>query len=132
MRDEWITGTAGASYQINASGSTLADLLNSATGNLTVEAREGSFPHLTLTRGPLEFERFAGKFLLNEGELDITDGKLQSLEAAYQVAGSASLSNDLNLRLVGATGRGFNITGSLFEPLVGPALFPETRAALKP
>jgi hypothetical protein len=132
MHDEWITGTAGASYEVKAYGSTVADLLNSATGSLTVEAREGSMPHLTLSRVPLEFERFAGKFILNEGELDITDGKMQTAEANYQVAGSASWSNELNFRLIRNTGRGFNVTGSLSAPLVEPALFPETRAALKP
>jgi AsmA family/AsmA-like C-terminal region len=132
MHDPWVTGTAGASYEVKASGNTVADLLESATGTLTVEAREGTLPHLTLTRDPLEFERFAGKFILSDGELDITDGKLQCTEATYQVAGSASMSNELNLRLVRNTGRGFNVTGSLTDPIVQPALFPETRAALKP
>ena len=132
MDDAWITGTAGASYEVTASGGTVAELLESATGSLTVEAREGVLPHLTLAREPLVFERFAGKFILNDGELDITDGKLQSSDATYQVVGSASLANELDLRLIRNSGRGFNVTGSLTAPRVQPALFPETQAALKP
>ena len=68
MRTDWITGTAGASYEVKATGTSLADLLQSATGALTVEAREGTLPYLMLTNMPLAFERFTGKFLLNRGE----------------------------------------------------------------
>ena len=132
MQDGWITGTAGASYEVAASGGTVAELFDSAAGSLTVEAREGSLPHLTLANSPLEFERFSGKFLLSEGNLEIADGKLQSSDVTYRVAGSASLANDLDLRLISSTGRGFNVTGSLASPHAEPALFPETQAALKP
>ncbi len=131
MHDGWISGTAGAGYEVSASGGTVAELLRSATGSLTVEAREGSLPHVTLDREPLQFERFAGKFLLSDGKLEIGDGKLQSSDTTYQVVGSASLANSLDLRLIRNTGRGFNVTGSLTSPRVEPAIFPETQAALK-
>jgi uncharacterized protein involved in outer membrane biogenesis len=131
MQDGWITGTVGASYEVTASGGTVSELLDSASGSLTVEAREGSLPHLTLIREPVEFERFAGKFFLNDGKLEISDGRLQSSEITYQVVGSASLANALDLKLIRNTGRGFTITGSLTAPRVEPALFPETQAALK-
>ena len=42
MRTDWTPGTAGASYEVKATGTSLADLLQSATGALTVEAREGN------------------------------------------------------------------------------------------
>ena len=132
MHTDWITGTAGASYEISAAGASLADLLQSATGTLTVEAREGTLPFLMLTNVPLAFERFTGKFLLNRGKLEIADGKLQSADVTYQVLGSASLANELDLRLIRNTGRGFTVTGSVSAPRVEPALFPETQAALKP
>jgi hypothetical protein len=132
MRTDWITGTAGASYEVKATGTSLADLLQSATGALTVEAREGTLPYLMLTNMPLAFERFTGKFLLNGGKLEIGDGKLQSADITYQVVGSASLANQLDLRLIRNTGRGFTVTGSVSAPRVEPALFPETQAALKP
>lgn len=132
MHTDWITGTAGASYEVKAAGASVAELLESAAGTLTVEAREAALPHLMLTNEPLEFERFAGKFLLHEARLEIAEGKLQSADVTYQVVGSASLANELDLRLIPNTGRGFNITGSLTAPRVEPALFPETQAALKP
>jgi hypothetical protein len=132
MNDDWITGTAGASYEVTAAGGTVSELLGAATGSLTVEAREGSLPHLILDREALQFERLAGKFILKDGELSITDGKLQTSDATYQMVGSASLANELDLRLIRNTGRGFTVTGSVAAPRVEPALFPETRAALKP
>jgi hypothetical protein len=132
MNDGWITGTAGASYDVTASGSTVSELLGAASGSLTVEAREGSLPHLFLDREALQFERLAGKFVLKDGELSVADGKLQTSDATYQVVGSASLANELDLRLIRNTGRGFTVTGSVAAPRVEPALFPETRAALKP
>jgi uncharacterized protein involved in outer membrane biogenesis len=132
MHDGWVTGTAGASYEVKASGNTVADLLEAASATITVEAREGNFPHLTLAENPLEFERFLGKFNLNDRTLQIADGKLQTSDATYQVTGSASLSNTLDFRLILNTGRGFNVTGSLTLPRVEPAVFPETQAALHP
>jgi hypothetical protein len=132
MHTDWITGTAGASYEVKATGTSLADLLHAATGTLTVEAREGTLPYLILTNVPLAFERFTGKFLLNQGKLEIGDGKLQNADVTYQVVGSASLASELDLRLIRNTGRGFTVTGSVTAPRVEPALFPETQAALKP
>src|SRR5208337_1476739 len=48
MNDGWITGLAGATYTVTASGLTAAELFSSARGNLQVTAQDGEFPHLVL------------------------------------------------------------------------------------
>lgn len=134
MNDGWITGTASAAYDVSAKGDTLAQLLVSATGNLDVSAHDGGLPHILLTAGtvPLSIERFSGRFVIRAGKLELADGKLLSSGGAYAVTGSASLTNSLDLNLIRNSGRGFNISGSLAEPHVEPAVFPEAQAALKP
>ena len=57
---------------------------------------------------------------------------MQSADITYQVVGSASLANQLDLRLIRNTGRGFTVTGSVSAPRVERRCFPETQAALKP
>ncbi len=134
MNDGWITGTASAAYDVSAKGDTVVQLLNSATGSLDVSAHDGGLPHVLLTAGavPLSIERFSGRFVIKAGKLELADGKLRSSGGAYAVTGSASMTNSLDLNLIRNSGRGFNISGSLAEPRVEPAVFPEAQAALKP
>ncbi len=76
--------------------------------------------------------RLFARMQLHDGNLEIQEGKLDSLHGIYQVSGTASLAGKLNLKLAGEGVRGFNITGTLTSPLVAPSGAVETRAALKP
>jgi hypothetical protein len=69
---------------------------------------------------------------LHDGGIDINEGKLDSPGGAYQVSGTVSFDRELAIKLVHAGSPGYNITGTLEEPLVAPVNAVETRAQLKP
>ena len=133
MHDDWITGTASATFDVKAFGSSLPQLLTSASGHLQVQARDGSFPRVILvpSGGPLIVERFAGDFLLGESKLELSEGKLEAPGGIYQVSGTASLAKTWNLQLTRDTTHTFNITGTLATPHVEQSTLADTRAALK-
>ena len=134
MSDDWITGSAVATYKVRASGLDASELSASANGTLKVNAQNGVLRHLALadeTR-PLQMHRLAARLLLQDGKFEIQEGKLETPTDVYQVSGTASLTRILNLKLTRQGAPGFNVTGTLMEPHVSPILTAETRAALKP
>lgn len=134
MHDDWVSGTADATYHAAASGSSAAELLSSATAILDVDAGNGVMPHIDLNKfaGSLRFSRFKGNLILRHKELDFDQAKLEVPDDIYEVTGTASLGRALNLRLVGRGARGLNITGTLAAPVVSSSRLPETQVALKP
>jgi hypothetical protein len=134
MDDDWITGSATATYRVRASGLDATELFASAISTLKVDARDGLLRHVALAEGtgPLQMHRLAAHLSLRDGEFEIQEGKLETSAGIYQVSGTASLTRMLNLKLTQEGAPGFNITGTLTEPHVSPILSPETRAALKP
>lgn len=133
MHDAWVTGTATANYQVATSGWSAPELL-AANASLQVEAQDARLSHIALgnTTGPLLVHRFAGKFLIRNGRLEIQNGKLDTAGGIYLMNGTASFSRNLDLKLSREGSRGFSITGTLTEPHVTSLAMPETRAALKP
>ena len=134
MQDNWITGTATATYQLSLSGLSATELLSSANASLQVDARDGSLPHVTLAgvKGPLRMNHFVGHLLFSDGKFEIQEGKLETPDSIYQVSGTASLDRILDVKLIREGAPGYTITGTLTEPHVAVALPPETQAALKP
>jgi hypothetical protein len=132
MNDDWITGSAMATYRVKTSGLDTAELFASATGGLKVDARDGLLLHVALGEGPLQIHRLAAHLLLHDGGFEIQDGTLKTTTSLYQVSGMASLTRVLDLKLTHEGAPGFNITGTVTEPHVSPILTPETQAALKP
>ncbi len=134
MNDDWITGSASATYEVSTSGLETSDLFASATGTLNIKAQNGVLRHLALAEGsgPLQMHRLAARLFLHDGQFEIQGGKLETPAETYQVSGTASLTRILNLKLTRQGAPGYNITGTLLEPHVSTILSPETRAALKP
>lgn len=134
MRNGWITGTAMATYRATASGLNSAELLASARATLQVDAHEGSLPHVALTgiAGPLRLNRVKARLLLENGKFEFQESKLETPSGIYQVSGSASLGQTLDVKLMRDGAPGFNIRGTLAAPRVTPAPTPETQVALKP
>ena len=134
MHDAWVRGAAGAAYRVSASGWSAADMLASANATLDVVAVDGMLPHITLAAGspPLTMRRFSGRVVFHNRQFEIQQGKLETPRGIYDVSGSASPGQALNLKLMRSQSRGFNITGSLAAPRVTEVSQPETRAALKP
>ena len=134
MHDDWITGTANASYKMTATCP--ADFWKSAEATLRVSMKEGAFPHVSIgdDAQSLRVSRLDGQANLHAGTLEIKDAKLDSPEGHYQLSGTASPNRELDFRLKGApdnpTG-GYAITGTLAEPRVS-ALRGTEQARLKP
>ncbi len=134
MHDGWITGTSEGTYEFVSSGVTLPQLLANASGTLTFDAREGVLPHLKLSAGgePLRMRRFTGQLVLHNLTFEIRESKLETPAGIYQVSGTASPGQRLQVKLTRAGGGGFNVTGTLSAPRALPTSAGETQAALKP
>lgn len=134
MKDGWITGLATATYKLSTSGLDASDLFASATSTLNVNAQNVVLRHLALAEGsgPLQIHRLAARLLLNNGQFEIQESKLETPAETYQVSGTASLTRNLNLKLTRQGAPGYNITGTLMEPHVSTIISSETQAALKP
>ncbi len=134
MRDNWVTGTATASYEITASGASAAEFLSSVRGRFDIAAREVTLPHLVLSAGagPVFAKRFTGTILLRGDRTDIQEGKLETGSGIYQISGTARTGAGLDLRMLKDEVHGYTITGPLATPRVAAVSVAETRAALKP
>ena len=134
MNGDWITGTGTASYRASTSGLTAKELFASATASLQVDVSAATLPHIMLTDGasPLQMRHLTAHLVLRDGTFDIQTGRLETGTDVFQLSGTASLTQILNLKLTRESASGFSITGTLTEPHVAPVVTPETRAALKP
>jgi hypothetical protein len=134
MNDDWITGSATASYRVKTSGLDATGLFASAVSTLKLEARDGLLSHIALTEGtgPLQMQRLTTQLSLHDGKFEVEEGKLETSAGIFQVSGTASLTRVLNLKLTREGAPGFTVTGTLTEPHVSPIVSPETQAELKP
>jgi hypothetical protein len=136
MKDPWITGTANTTYELK--GTCPAAFWTSADGTLQFEVRDGVLPHISLPEvsGPLKVARFAGKARIAAGKIEAIDTKLDSASGKFVVSGTASLKQDLDLKLARSTNgipvAGFAITGTPVAPRITSLPRPETQARLKP
>jgi hypothetical protein len=134
MHDDWITGTASVEYNVKTLGWSKPELLANAAATLQVEAHDGSLPHLVLggESSPLQVNRFVGRLQLHDKTVEIEEGKLQTPTSIYQLSGTASFDQAIDMKLVRDRARAFNITGTLTQPHVVVNASPDTQAALKP
>ncbi len=140
MRDPWISGIGGGTYQITASGRTSAEFWQSAVANLRFDLRDGVLSHIALAsdEAPLQIGRWQGRAELRDGTLEIDKGALISSATVYEVSGTASLGQNLDFKLIAgseaksAGSLAYSITGTVAEPHVAVSPTPETQAQLKP
>jgi hypothetical protein len=121
MKDDWIAGTAGATYEIK--GPCLADFWQSSEGTLRVEMRDGVLPHLMMGNDAqaLRVTHTEGQAHLQAGKIEISNAKLDSPGGKYLVTGTATLKKEIDLKLEHEAGAGgYTVTGTLAEPQVAP------------
>jgi hypothetical protein len=134
MKESWIEGTGSANYEIK--GPCSADFWQDSEGALsTVNIINGSFPRVTLGdhASALKIQKFIGEVRLHDGTFEITDGKLNSPDARYEVTGTATLNREIDFKIVRdppASGT-YTVTGTLAKPEVAQVAGPE-QARLKP
>ncbi len=141
MHDPWISGTAGGTYNITASGAGSAAFWESAEGEVHFDVRDGVLSHISLPsdEGPLRVARWLGQAHLRGGKIEIEKGQMVSSAGAYEISGTASLGRELDLKLTRNTdvkparagSLVYSITGTLAEPRVALTTR-ETQARLKP
>jgi hypothetical protein len=142
MHDPWISGTAGGTYRITASGADSEAFWESAEAGLQFDLRDGTLSHISLVSdaGPLRISRWQGRARLRSGKIEIDKEKLFSPAGAFEIGGTASLGQALDFKLtrgtdVRSTHAGpvaYSITGTVTEPRVALTSTPETQARLKP
>jgi AsmA family/AsmA-like C-terminal region len=126
MHDPWISGTATGSYQLTASGADSAAFWKSAEGGLLFDVRDGVLSHISLSsdEGPLRVAHWQGRARLRDGGIEIENGKLISADGTYEVSGTASLGQVLDLKLARgsdlkpAGALVYSVTGTVAEPRV--------------
>jgi hypothetical protein len=142
MHDPWISGTAEGAYRLTASGADAAAFWRSAEGGLQFDLQDGTLAHISLgsNEGPLRIARWQGHARLHSGKIEIEKGPLVSPSGAFEMSGTASFGQVLDLRLTGSTdvrsahagSLAYSITGTVAEPHVTQTPMPETQARLKP
>ncbi len=137
MHDAWIAGTASGNYQVKASGADAATFWKSAEGTLQFDVWNGALPHLALgvDDPPLQIGRWRGRAQLHDGKLDFDEGNLVSGASTYEIRGTASLAQALDLKLSGgseprAVATVYSVTGTVAEPRVEQV--PQAQAKLRP
>jgi hypothetical protein len=138
MHDPWISGTAGGTYQITASGADAATFWRSAEGGLQFEVRDGVLPHISLSDSlPLRVARWQGHAQLRDGKIEVDKGRLVCPVGVYEIGGTTSLGRELDFKLTRTTDvkpgvSVYRITGTVAEPRVALTPVAETQARLKP
>ena len=131
MDEPWITGTASAKYQIELTGFSTGELVNSAKGDLHFNMRDGIFPRVLVSSAPLQVRRFNGTVTIRKGEIELEQGTLESPTTSYSVTGKVSANRKLDFKLIPEGSAGLTVTGTLAEPRVTAMRRPETQTALK-
>jgi hypothetical protein len=134
MHNSWIAGTGSARFHFEAAGSAIRDLLDTTDLTADFAVKDGAFPNIVLTgkSAPLHATAFSGTIALRDGNFSFQDTKLETESSVYKIIGTASLDGALNLKMVGETAAGYNLSGSLAKTRVSQILTSATQASLKP
>lgn len=137
MKNQWVAGTASASYELR--GTCTTDFWPSAEGALRFEVKDSTLPHISLGEdgGALKVTLLAGQARLHAGTFEMKEAKLDSPAGKFVLSGTASLKQELDLKLGkaanGTPAAAYTINGTLAEPhVVQTSSSPETQAQLKP
>ena len=135
MKDDWVEGTASASYDIQ--GPCTHEFWQSLEGTLQVSATDGSLPHVFLDDSveTMKIRKFIAQAKLHDGTIEVSDAQLDSPQGKYEVNGSATLKREIDFKLtrvpVGSGTSAYAITGTLAQPHVAVVSRTE-QARLKP
>jgi hypothetical protein len=123
MNDEWITGTADGTFDVNGAADSIHSLPERCNGKLQFAMRNGTLPHIEIpgTPAPLPVHRFTGELDLLKSVWQLSAGRLESRDGFYQVSGTASPGSGFNFVLTRGDEQSWIVTGSLAKPEVAPA-----------
>lgn len=121
MKDDWIEGTAGVSYEVR--GECASDFWQSSVGTLQVNVTNGNLLHVFLEENAtvLKIRKLNAQARLRAGEIEISDGRLDSPDGRYEVGGTATLNREVDFKLTpvpAGSGNAYSIGGTLAQPHV--------------
>ncbi|HWR35927.1 MAG TPA: AsmA family protein [Clostridia bacterium] len=130
-KETWGTGTLSTRYKAQMQGWTGEELLRSLAGNGAIELNDSTLRHVALDgKGtPLHIRRYSAKSSLEKGTLRLEQSKLETVSGIYEVSGTASLDQALELQLTRADGTAFKLTGTLEKPQVATVPAPPAAEA---
>jgi hypothetical protein len=140
MHGAGFAGTATATYQVSASGANAASFWQTAEGDLQFDINDGLLSRASSNGddSPLLVSRWSGEIRLRAGKIEIGQNKIVSPSEFYELSGTASLAQSLDLQLHQVSGAKpvagapvYNITGTLAHPEVVVSAPPQTQAKLK-
>ena len=131
MNNDWIEGTADASFDVTGSGNSFRELLSHSDCQLQFAMRNGSLPHIEIPGSPLPLpvHRFSGELRLKKNVWELSAGRLESRDGIYQVTGTVSPDSQVDFVLTRGDELSWTLTGTLADPQVAPADRAETRSA---
>jgi AsmA family/AsmA-like C-terminal region len=134
MRSGWIDGEGSASYRFTTSGWSLQDLVKQADAEAKFSVKDGEFPHVLLSENaePLHSSVFSGQLVFRNRTFSLDNTELVSDSGVFNVSGTASLTGDLNLKMMSENSGGYNLSGTLDQTRVSAIPNSPTQAALKP
>jgi hypothetical protein len=132
MNDAWISGTGDGTFDVEASGIAVGDLLANAEGMLRFDVRDGTLSRVEIPGAPkpLPMHLFRGSLQAKKGEWELVDGRLESRDGLYQVTGTAGADTGMDFTLTRSDKRAWHVTGSLAKPRVA-ATKPSNREGSK-
>jgi AsmA protein len=121
MKNEWVEGTAGTSYDIR--GSCAADFWQSLEGTLQVNVADGSLPHVFLEENAeiLKIRNLTAQVQLHDAKITVADGQLDSSDGKYEISGTATLKREIDFkmsRIPAGSGTAYTVSGTVAEPHV--------------
>jgi hypothetical protein len=139
ISEKMASGRATATYQLAADGKNSAAFWRAAEGEVHFNLEDAVFPRISLTNdaSPLQISHWQGAASLHDGKIEIQNSEIVSPSNLYEVIGSATLSQAIDLKLTDASKVTpahpitYRITGTLTEPLVTQTPPLETQARLK-
>jgi len=123
MDDDWISGTADGTFDVDGATDSLHALPARSNGKLQFAMRNGTLPHLEIPGAPvpLPVHRFTGELGLKKGVWQLSGGRLETHDGLYQVSGTASPGSTFSLVLTRGDEQSWTVTGGLAKPQVAPA-----------
>src|ERR1700758_2672858 len=133
MHDNWATGAVDAEFSLTMSGVTAAKLRSTAGGTADFTWNNGVLRHVSLdSHGtPVAFSRFAGKLALQDGTFTLSDGKMQSARATYNMKGTALYDRTVKIEMERSGGPSYVVSGTLDQPTVKAVTATSAEASLR-
>jgi hypothetical protein len=132
--DAWGTGTLAGNYELSLTGTTAAELLQSAEGKATLQVSDVTLRHIALDAHalPLRASAFHAQLTLSKGVLRIDQSRIQTTNGIYDVSGTAKLNRTLELTLQRDGAPAYTVTGPLDKPQVTAAPTRQAEVSVKP